>query len=519
MNCPNCGANIPDGKLYCEKCGNELVIISDIDLELEMKDTMSDIATKEFGKSGENDKKTVKTGTVKTKQQSASKAAPSKKHKKTEQEKLDEMEFDEDDNPSLIGMIFRRGSSIGWMFYVVIIIVIALVLTVAIKFYKSITYQNSLSYQLEMAEEAASDNNLSTAITYLEKAVKLDSDNSEYQFTIAEYYVELDKYDSAVYTLTEIAENTEFSDSDRAKAYDTVISLMKEKSDYSSIGDLLENCELSSVTSKYSNYMVETPEFSVEAGTYNEELYLKLSTENSCDIYYTVDGSDPVSDGILYTGPLYLEHGSYTVKAVAINDYDIPSDVVINKYLIDVAFSFSADVTPESGDYEHAFNIEVEVPLMYTCYYTNDGEEPSKSSKKYTGPIPVGKGESTYKFIVYASDGTASEIVERYYSVNIDTTLDEASAVTLLNQNLIDRGYLDSSGCHREGINGTYLFMYSQVIYVDGMGDFYLVVEYIQDDYGNNKKTGNYYAIDCYNGMLYTVNTEGENGYELTAMD
>ena len=46
MQCPNCGAEIPNDKLICEACGAELEIISDfeLDVESEMRDTLNNIA-------------------------------------------------------------------------------------------------------------------------------------------------------------------------------------------------------------------------------------------------------------------------------------------------------------------------------------------------------------------------------------------------------------------------------------------------------------------------------------------
>lgn len=498
MKCPNCGALIPEGKLYCEKCGEELVVSTDIDIELEMRHTMSNIVSKEFG-----DDDPVRRPVQK---RPASFGGTGKK--KPSKNKYDDMEFDEDDNPSLLGLIFKRGSKTGWLFYVVISIIIVVVICIALKMIRSVAKTNSLDYQIEKAKEAAEDNNLSSAITYLEKASELDEDNAEYKFTIAEYYKALGKLDDAVYTLTEIAQNKEYRTADRTRAYDDVIALLKEMSDYSSISRILSDCDITTVLDTYSSYLVGEPEFSVDEGTYQEVKTLVLKNESNNEIYYTLDGSDPIQNGILYTGPIALEYGSYTVKAVSINDYDIPSETIVKKYLIDVSFTFSPEVTPESGEYEHAFFIEVEVPMMYTCYYTTDGTDPDKSSNKYTGPVAVPAGESSYKFVVYASDGTQSEYVERNYSVTLNTELDPATAVTKLNQTLIDMGYLDASGAHREGVNGTYLFMYSTIYHIEDMGDFYLVVEYIQDDFGNNKRTGTVYAIDCYNGALYTVDTE-----------
>ena len=485
MKCPNCGAKIDDDKLYCEKCGSEIMLVSDIDMELEFKDTLTNIANSEF-----SDKS----------------------------DKNDNFEFDDEDNPSILGLFFKGANKIGKIFYVFVFLFIVLIIFLAVKLGMRVSRENSLDYQVEMYEKKYSSNDLYSAISYLEKADKLDSDNSTYKFKTAEIYFELNNPDNAVYTLTEIGQNETFSEEDRYKAYSEIIDYYKENNLFSEIGTLLNNCTIPSVLNDYSAFIVSSPVFSVDEGTYTETKVLKLSGEGDGVIYYTLDGTDPLLNGTEYTNPIMLEYGSYSVKACMVNDYDISSEVITKNYLIDVAFSFSPTVEPESGAYDRSFMIEVNVPMMYTCYYTTDGSDPDKNSIRYTQPIPAAIGDNVYKFVVYASDGTMSEIVERNYIVNINTNIDPATAVTLLSTGLVERGYLDESGCHREGVDGTYLFMYSTVYPIEGMGDFYLVVEYIQDAFGNNKMTGNYYAIDCYNGVLYSVDITGEEGFILSPL-
>ena len=45
MKCPKCGAEIRDGYLYCEKCGEDIHIVPDFDPEIEssMHETLSGI--------------------------------------------------------------------------------------------------------------------------------------------------------------------------------------------------------------------------------------------------------------------------------------------------------------------------------------------------------------------------------------------------------------------------------------------------------------------------------------------
>lgn len=51
---------------------------------------------------------------------------------------------------------------------------------------------------------------------------------------------------------------------------------------------------------------VAAPQFSVEGGFYSEDVYLELTAEENCDIYYTIDGSEPTTESMWYIEPLLL---------------------------------------------------------------------------------------------------------------------------------------------------------------------------------------------------------------------
>ena len=67
MKCPNCGAEMEEGKLYCEHCGEDIHIVPDFEPEVEynMEQTMSDIVKEmepepaEEGESGMNSRKAM----------------------------------------------------------------------------------------------------------------------------------------------------------------------------------------------------------------------------------------------------------------------------------------------------------------------------------------------------------------------------------------------------------------------------------------------------------------------------
>ena len=57
---------------------------------------------------------------------------------------------------------------------------------------------------------------------------------------------------------------------------------------------------------------VDMPEANIESGEYDEIITIELSTGNYEDaIYYTLDGSDPIENGMLYTVPIHINEDTY----------------------------------------------------------------------------------------------------------------------------------------------------------------------------------------------------------------
>lgn len=81
-------------------------------------------------------------------------------------------------------------------------------------------------------------------------------------------------------------------------------------------------------------FTTRTPVPSVKAGTYNKSFKVTLAsdTENAT-IYYTLDGSDPVTNGILYEGEFKIEK-TCTLKAVAVRENYTTGEILEANYQI-----------------------------------------------------------------------------------------------------------------------------------------------------------------------------------------
>lgn len=474
MKCPNCGANIPDDKLICENCGAELEIVADLeyDIDKEMDKTLKDIARNEF----------------------------------------EEFDMDFDDDPNIFSLI-SGGKKSGKAFYISIAVVLVFVIIAAVILGKKLSSKNTYEYQIEMAKQEVAENDLLSAIGYLEEANKIKPD-AQLLFTIADYYYTLERDNDAIFTLLDIAHG-DFKQTDVESAYRKVISVYSENQSYEKIAEVLADCDNSVVLSAYEDYLVFEPEFSLQEGTYEEACTVSISSKGNGKIYYTIDSSVPTTASNLYEKPVLLEMGSYVVTAVYVNKYGISGKPVSKKYLIDVAFEFEPKILTESGEYTEASLIEAEVAPLYMLYYTMDGEDPDKTSKRYVSPIPMPEGEHTFKFICYTPDGTPSTIVERTYSLSIQVVYGPAEAVAHLGDVLREKGILRPDSDTKEGISGKFLYIYSAIYPIPDRGTFYFVVEYHEDDAGNVTNTNNTYAVDANDLSVYKVTSTGTGEYIL----
>ena len=116
-----------------------------------------------------------------------------------------------------------------------------------------------------------------------------------------------------------------------------------------------------------------------------------------------------------FQAPIQLSEGSTVIKAIVVNKKGVPSQTVEKEYVVEFPIEDAPAVSPSTGQYESAQSIEIKVPEGYTAYYTTDGNDPTTSSKKYTGPIEMPKGETLFKAILVTKGGRVSGVTTRNY--------------------------------------------------------------------------------------------------------
>lgn len=78
----------------------------------------------------------------------------------------------------------------------------------------------------------------------------------------------------------------------------------------------------------------EEPVFSVKSGEFSEGFYVTLTAEENCQIYYTTNGEEPDRYSTLYRGPIYINPGLTVLRAVSIDEEKRESGIMEEIYKV-----------------------------------------------------------------------------------------------------------------------------------------------------------------------------------------
>ena len=146
MKCPNCGAEMKEGTLYCEHCGEDIHIVPDFEPEIEynMEQTLHDIAREMTPEEDATDDQDA------------------------QQSMTELQDWDEEPLENTAKHPFR------WKF-IVLILVLAVVAVVCTGFGISYSHYHSAEYQIKSAREYVASGEYDQAITFNTSAVNSGS--------------------------------------------------------------------------------------------------------------------------------------------------------------------------------------------------------------------------------------------------------------------------------------------------------------------------------------------------------
>ena len=376
MKCTYCGASIEEGRIFCLKCGEEIVWVPEYDAIGTYRSQSEHEVMEAARRAVENDQK----------RQEAAVAA--------------EAELEANKNKKR-----RKGP---WIITIIIFLLLGIGGYFGVKYYIDQKNHNSFEYQQEMARVAYDNDEYDLAKQRIERALELMPNDATAIFMKSDILLGQGHRGDATQVLLDLIARRP----DNLEAYGRVLKLYEDAHQVGEIKELLANCKNETILKHYAEYIVGQPVVNLPSGEYNELSQVEVYAHRGLAerVYYTLGGSEPTAESTLYTKIIKLGEGETVLKVVAINDKGISSDVVEMTYFIELLPPEPPVISPASGEFTATTDnkIHVKVPDGCTAYYAFD-ERPTTSSSRYTGAVDMIEGQHTFYAILVNEHGKQSE--------------------------------------------------------------------------------------------------------------
>ena len=384
MKCSNCGHDVQLGEAYCPFCGKEIRIVPDYNV---LEDDLSVMV-----------------------EESKKMKQPLQKEKNT-QDKVEEC-LEKEEQTTLN----QPDKNTKKLIIILCSVVAAIFLIIIIYAFISTSQKaHSFDFQYNKAVEYIDEEMYDKAGECLDKALDIDAKSEKAKLKLAELYLLQKKEAKAINQYLDLIELYPT----KKTAYKELLHIYEDQKDTKAILKLVDTLTNKDIKAIFKNYIVKMPEFEVKPGTYNKETDVTISASSNAQIYYTLDGTKPTTSSDLYSGKITLKEGSYTIRAIALNDYDISSKEKEGKFEIVLEAPDAPKASVDSGSYDSLQSITITAPQGCSIYYTWDGTNPNANSYAYAGPFDMLPGNNILSVIAIDQNEKASEVVRYNYIYNV----------------------------------------------------------------------------------------------------
>ena len=415
MRCRYCGQRIPEGELYCRHCGKEVRIVPDYNplddmLTAQIKgaiDGDEDIYEMYYSRPSRNRDAAGRSTTGSRRGNERRSTGVARNNTRNRSRQMNEDERRRRNRERARQKALRKKKKKRAL-------LLALSLLLIIGIVGIFAYMTSYIGAVNKGNKALERNDYTEAEDCFRNAMAKDDTRPEAYTGLSKVYQAQDNTDKAERLFSDALKKQE----DNIELYRACIKFYIRSDQNEKIPELLDNAT-STITDELPEYVVKTPKFSLDDGEdYDDVQQLKLTAESGNKIYYTKNKKKPTTGSHKYNSPIQIEEGDTTIYAIAVNKAGIPSLPVKKSYTVELPIEDAPAVSPSTGQYSTAQEIEIKVPDGYTAYYTTDKSEPTTSSTKYTGPVEMPEGETIFKAVLVNAKGRVSGITTRNYVLN-----------------------------------------------------------------------------------------------------
>ena len=388
--CSHCGAKLPDGEVLCPKCGNEIQLVPNYEtLDLNMM---------------------------------------------VVQKNLDELETKHlEEQRAERKRVLRNRKILKLLAAVVIATIAAIGIAVAVMTIRS-TMASDQDFDViyAHASEAYENGEYDEAYKLISSALNVDKNSAQGKLLKAKAAYKLSNVDEAVELLNEIIS----ADPTSEEAYEQLINIYCEQQMYDELYNLMSNASDKNIKTKFAEYYVSTPLFSIDEGMYNAEMDLTLSSADNYEIRYTTDGSDPTAESMLYESPIHIGIGTVEIKAVAISTTGAVSPVESKIFTVNPEAPSAPQIQTASGTYYGSDSeIKVSIPDGCSAYYAFDKKPTVEDGTLVNGKITMQEGKHFFYIFVINDKGIQSSIAAAVYEYAVSAPTAEPTAAPQNNSN------------------------------------------------------------------------------------
>ena len=183
-----------------------------------------------------------------------------------------------------------------------------------------------------LADWQLQNGNESEAAASYYNAFLLKRDDFDFSLKIAQSFERCNAYERAEQMYMYLIDQYPLE----SDPYDYLMALLVREGQqeaYAALLDYRTEHQPGYVAPEPSPQAVAAPSISPEGGNYTGSVHISMKAEEGASIYFTIDGTQPTKASRLYTGPVILYSGTYTLRAAAFSG-SAASDVVEVVYVI-----------------------------------------------------------------------------------------------------------------------------------------------------------------------------------------
>lgn len=379
----------------------------------------------------------------------------------------------------------------------VAVIVIAIIVTAVILNNKN---KKSYDYNITKGMEYYNAQNFDEAKKFLKNAYSTGKGKKDADLMYALYECYMADHDEK--SAVEMLQNLLSYDKKNEKGITALAKYYYGQKDGAALTELIKKYKGTAEEKYLTEYEVAAPVASETSGEYQDSLQLNLLAEDGCRIYYTTDEKEPTIKSTEFKDEISLSQGTVILKAIAVNEIGVCSEIAEYKYEIDFKQPDAPEISPESGSYEVGQLVSIDnLKSGDKAFYTLDGTTPTANSTPYTGPFELKEGSIVVSVVIISEHDLSSTVTRRNYEVTEAKTYTYSEAETLLKNRMIALNLVKSDGKTMTN-GGMVSFVYQSKKTIDNIEMYY-----IRCDVKRNGviETQGYYGVGLKNGQCYKV--------------